>query len=448
MDKRNIIILCILYAGILLFTSIYLVKVIKTKKYTPAHNGIIVSFMFYYLIIPILILINIDSLNVLELQSGKYCSNTFQRFIIDGEWKNFLYSILMITLAIFFYVLFYQKNYKINKSSNYKFDQKNTYLIVKGMMYFTLFIGLFSLIIFFASLGGIKAALSYAETMRKMSNSLVEEIGNAALFKITARLITITPFLALYLINENKHKKILYKAILIISLIASVLFYLYNAGRAPIILFFLCFLYALLSKKIKKTWSVIILLGLVSLPLLDVLDSLFVFFNTGTFEVKQSNYIYYLYQFSVPYKNTLILRDINEMYGLRFGKDFVTSILDLLPGINFEPAYANLSLFVRGTEWKSLGGIPADFITFLHMQFSFIGIIIFSSFMGFITQKIDYKLSLFEDKKMEHLFGGILTIFFFSMISSSDMASIIRGQFILLIIIFIILKSSKKETKQ
>ncbi len=445
MEKKDIIILCMTYFSILLFTSIYLLKIIKTKKYTPAHNGFIVALLIYYLIIPILVLCNIDTLHILELSAGKYGSDTFQRFIINGSWKNFIYSILMIVFTICFFICFYKIGYRKNKDIGYKHDSNKTYTIVKRLMYITFFVGMISLILFLISLGGIKQALTYAEKMRNMSNSLVEVVGNAALLKIIARLITITPFLAIYLINEKKEKTLLFKIILVTSLIFSVLFYLYNAGRAPIIMFFVCFLYYIMSRKIKKTWSIIILIGIVSLPLLDVLDSIFVYLNTGILEIKQTNYTNYIYQFSVPYKNTLILSDLNEMYGIRWGKDFITAFLDLLPGVNFDYPYSDLSLFVKGTEWKNLGGIPTDFITFAHMQFSFIGVIVFSSIMGYLSQKIDYKLSLFNDEKKKYLFGGALTIYFFSIISSFDIASLIRGQIILIFVIYIIIKSSKRE---
>ncbi|MCI8547852.1 MAG: oligosaccharide repeat unit polymerase [Bacilli bacterium] len=445
MDKKDIILLCIIYAIILLFTSIYLIRIIKTKRYTPSHNGILISVMVYYLIMPILVLCNIETLNGIEVRAGIYGSDTFQRFIINGKWKNYIYSIVMIVLMISFFIFFYQVSYKKNKERNYKFNFKGTYNIVKILTYITFFVGLFSLVLFFASFGGIAKALSYAETMRNMSNSLVEMIGSAALLKIIARLITVTPFLSLYLINEKREKNFVYKMIFIISLIASILFYLYNAGRTPIIMFMLCFVYVILSTKVKKTWTIIILLGIVSLPILDILDSLFVYFNTGLLDIKQNEYVNYIYQFSVPYKNTLILGELNETFGLRWGQDFITAFLDLLPGVNFDPPYVNLSFFVRGSEWKNLGGIPADYITFSHMEFSYIGVIGFSGIIGYLTQIIDYKLSLFENKKMKSLLGGILTVFFFSTITSSDVASIIRGQFILLIVIFIIMKSSKKE---
>lgn len=445
MDKQDTIILCFMYGIVLLFLILYFVKALKQKKYMPVHNGIISFFMLYYLIIPVLVFINIDKLNVMELRAGKYCSYTFQRFIINGGWRNYLYSIFMISTAIASFIFFYQNKTKTNKKIKYCFNRVKTYSLVKWMMYVTFFIGMLSLILFFSSLGGIKNALSYAERMRNMSNSLVEEIGKMALLKITARFITVVPILVLYLLDEDNHNNITYKIILVTSLIASTLFYLYNAGRTPIILFLLCFIYLLLYNKTNKVWLVIIITGVIALPLLDVLDQLFVFLNSGSFNMKQSNYLYYLYQFSPTYKNTLMLLDLNKTFGLRFGKDFVLAFLDLLPGLNFEPSYASLSLFVRGDNWKLLGGIPTDLIMFSHMQLSFLGVIICSGILGIIAQIIDYKLSFFKNERMKYFFGGVLTIYFFSMLSSADIASIIRGQLILLSLVFIIFKSSKKE---
>lgn len=447
MSNVNLFLLSGVYILLLLIYIIYFIKKTKYNEDTPTYNGFLLGLIFFYIIMPILILLNIDSLNSIEINAGKYNSGTFQRFIINGEWQNFAYSILMIILAILMFVVFYRKSSYNNSNRGYTFNANKTYKIVKNIMYITFGAGLVSLLIFFASFGGIGRALSYAEQMRSMSNDLEEIIGSMALFKVLARLITVTPFFAIYLISENKEpdKKNIYKIFLIISLLGSVLFYLYNAGRAPIILFALCFIYVFLNKYIKNTWTFLILIGMFCLPMLDILDSLFVFFNTGEFRFKEINYVKYIYQFAIPYKNTLVLNNINNEFGLRWGKDFVTAIIDLLPKINFDPVYCDLSLFIRGENWKELGGIPSDFITFSHMQFSFIGVIAFSGIIGYFMQIIDYKLSLFENERMKKLFGCVLTVFSFFIITSFDIATIIRGQFILIAVIFIILVSSKRR---
>ena len=449
MQKIDYMILIILYIISIFVIVTYLIIKNKKKTCSPIHNGFIVSVLFYYLLIPVFVLLNIDDLVRKEQSIGKYGNNTFERFITSNNWGNFLYSFLLIIISIFLFIFFYNISKKKNNSRKLVLNEEKSYRNVQRVMLFTFWIGLVSLIVFFGSFGGIRTALSYAEKMRNMSSSLVEEIGGvSALFKITARLVTVTPFLIIYLNNKREHSKAEYNLIFVVSLIASLLFYIYNAGRTPIILFTLCFFYYLICNKIKKPWTTIIFIGVIALPLLDILDSLFIYFNSGVWLSKETNYLNYVYQFSVPYKNTLILTDLNNCYGLRWFTDFFKAFLDFLPGVGFEPPYANLSLYVRGYDWKNLGGIPTDFITFSHMQLSYIGVIIMSALMGYLSQIVDYKLSLVNNSRIKDLFIGILTLYFFSLNTSFDPFSIIKGQFILIFIIYIIIKTSKREDKQ
>lgn len=446
MEKIDFSILIILYFTLLIALLFYLIRTNTRKKCIPMHNGFLFSILFYFILIPIFIILNINDLISMEQSTGKYCSNTFERFIINNNMGNYLYSFLLVILSVIIFLFFYKISYKKNQSRNLVFKDDNIYKIVKVAMFCTFWIGLISLVVFFGSFGGISNALSYAEKMRNMSSSLVEEIGGiAALFKITARLITVTPFLIILLINIKKEYRDKYFPFFIISMIASVLFYIYNAGRMPIILFMLCFFYYFMCTKVKKTWSLILLLGIASLPLLDVFDSLFVYFNSGVWQMKSTNYLNYIYQFSYPYKNSLLLIDLNNTFGHRWFLDYFYAILDYFPGVSFEPPYVDLSLYVRGSDWMNLGGVPTDFITFSHMQLSFLGIIILSAVLGYFAQIIDYKTSLFNNKKVKNLLIAILTLYTFSSFVSFDPFSIIKGQFILLISIIVILASSKKE---
>ena len=71
-----------------------------------------------------------------------------------------------------------------------------------------------------------------------------------------------------------------------------------------------------------------------------------------------------------------------------------------------------------------------------------------SALMGYLSQIVDYKLSLVNNSRIKDLFIGILTLYFFSLNTSFDPFSVIKGQFILIFIIYIIIKTSKREDKQ
>lgn len=422
---------------------IFLLK--KSKEFRPTYKGFMFGMLFYYIIIPIIVLLNVNELNEIELAKGKYCTYSVQRFIINGNFVDFLYSNFIVTISLLAFNIFYSISKKIKIRD---FNSIKTLKIVKFFAIVTFIIGSFSLILLFLSFGGIKNALSYAEYLRSFNNDANEIIGESTIFIILARLITVTPFLIVYIIQDTSLKlvkKQYYKFLLVISFIMSILYFLFNAGRAPLMAFIICFAYVIIRKRVKRPWIFIIVICIIALPMLDILDSLFYYFNSKTFDFKEVNYLKYIAQFTVPYKNTLAMKKIVDTYGLRYFSDFITAFLDFLPGVYFPASYVNTSEFIVGSNWIALGGIPNDFITFGYIEFSFIGVIILSSILGLFLRIIDMKLSKFKNNDAKYLFSAILSIYIFLMISSSDIISILKGGWILNTVVIIILLSTRKE---
>lgn len=436
----------LIYVGLYIIIGVIFILFLKfkgnNKKFAPSYKGFIFGLIIYYIVIPILVLLNIDKFNNYELLTGKYCAYTIQRFIISGTDSSFLLSIGMVVLSF----VCFNIAYGCINNSNREYDQYKTNKIVKNLMYITFIIGGISLLIFFISFGGIRQALSYAEYLRSFDNNASDIINRGSFFILTARLITVCPFLLVYLLDNNCKKR-LYIIMFVTSFIMSILFYIFNAGRAPLLSFLICFSYMILRKKFKKTWILIVLSCIIALPLLDILDSLFYYFNTGVFTLKNINYIRYIFQFIFPYRNTLIMNNIVYEYGLRYGKDFITSFLDVLPGVSFDASYANTSLYIRGSSWKQLGGIPNDFITFAYLQSSFLGVVLHSLIMGFICKFIDIRLKKFKDGMSKNLLSAAMTIYLFFIIPYADFVSILKGNFILTILLFIILNSFSKKRR-
>lgn len=442
MEQYDIIILVLLYVMIGVVMFYYLLK--KNKTFAPAYKGIVFGMLFYYIIIPIISILNIDALNLIELNKGKYCTYSVQRFIIEGNYWKKIYAILMLIISFATYHL----SYKFSKCKlEKKINNIRLLKIIKILGYGTFCIGGLSLIIFFLSFGGIKNALYYAEQLRSFSSDLNEVNSNVnGSFILLAKLITVSPYMFLYLIQESKkdNKKI-YRILFIMSISMSILYFLFNAGRAPLLLFILSFVYFFIQKKIKHSWFLLILCAAVGLPILDILDSLFYYFNTGIFNIKDFSYLKLLSQFTFPYKNNLIITDLINTYGLRYGSDVITSFLDILPGIGFDASYVNTSEFIVGRNWRELGGIPNDFITFSYLQFSFLGVIIFSILLGYITKVLDTKLSNFKNNAGKDLFSAALTVDLFALIAYADFVSILKGKFTLIILIIIILISDRRK---
>lgn len=440
MDGANIIFFCLLYVLIGIVFLCFLLK--KSRRFCPAYKGFMFGMFFYYIIIPIIVLLNIEELNSIELAKGKYCTYSVQRFIIDGDFWKFLYAIVIIVIGLIFFYLFYNASKKMKVR---EYDAKRTIKFVSFFAAVTFFVGAISLVIVFLSFGGIESALSYAEYLRSFDSDASELVGQNTIFMILARLITVTPFLLVYMIQNSFVKKRFYKAALLISFVLAILYFLFNAGKAPLIAFIICFSYVIIRKKVKKPWMFIIIICIIALPMLDFLDSLFYYFNSKEFTIKEINYLKYILQFTTPYKNTLAMTDIVSEYGLRYCLDFVTAFLDFIPGLHFQASYVNTSEFIVGVNWTELGGIPNDFITFGYIEFSFIGVIILSSILGFFLQIIDKKLSNFNDDNAKHLFSAALSIYIFLSIPSFDIISMLKGGWILNVILIIILFSSRKE---
>lgn len=203
-----------------------------------------------------------------------------------------------------------------------------------------------------------------------------------------------------------------------------------------------------LKKYIKKPWTIIIILTVIGLPLLDVIDSLFSGLLIGG-ELKVSfNYVKYLYQFIYPYRNILNMRNINIEFGYRYFLDYITSFIDILPKVSFAASYENTSLYINGTNWKVIGGIPNDFITFSNLQLGIIGNIIISYFLGFISSILDMKAANLKPGFGKNLILAILTLYTYSLIISFDFCTFIRGNLILIIVGMLILLSCKIERKK
>lgn len=478
MSSLEIGVLVALYFFIGIIFIIFLYK--KNKEYCPSYRGWIFGMILYYIVVPSITLLNIDEMKEIELAKGKYSTNSIQRFIIDGEFSNKIFAIVVLLLMFLSFNLAYSysdlwkkyiKKINLNKMGKFIFEKlklskikkyisKRLKLsaiikrlfkkenVAKCIAYITFVVGLISLIIVFVSYGGIKEALSNAESLRGFGDE--EYKNNSGIFIFLSKLIIVSPFMLVYLLSnrdENKKKNIKYITMLIISLAASLLYFLFNAGKAPLLFFGLCFLYMILNKKVKNTWLVIIGLAILALPLLDILDTLYYWFVNGKFSFKEINYIKYVSKFMHPYKNSLILNELVNEYGLRYGKDFITAFLDILPGVSFDASYVNTSRYIVGENWRTLGGVPNDFITFGFIQFSWIGVMILSALAGILSRILDNKLLKAKDNSAKRLFAATLTVYMFSLIPSADFVGIIKGGGYILISVALIILFSNKETK-
>lgn len=116
------------------------------------------------------------------------------------------------------------------------------------------------------------------------------------------------------------------------------------------------------------------------------LDDLFFQLSYGTAERTEGNtVISILTEFAFPYVNLLNVHKMNIEYGLRWGLDFVTWIVNIIPtrilGIfgftKITAGYTFVTKYYSGAN--AMGGTPTDLLTFGIRQFGTLGVLVNSA---------------------------------------------------------------------
>ncbi|MGF2065808.1 hypothetical protein ACQUEV_02315 [Enterococcus gallinarum] len=443
--------LTIIYIIFFIIVLISLFMEYRKQKMITAYIFCKVSFLLYFIIIPIAIFIILSSENSIETGFFKYLNPTE----IENYWYALFFSIIFYVCLEIFYKLLLGNNLKItpvpkNTLQFSKIIDKYAFKIGVG----TFFIGLISEVVIIRDLGGITNALSKAESLRAFN-------GNGALLIPQNHLfLTITMVLTLastYLIGISNRIKpsTLKKVFFLLSFITSTFYLLFNAGRLGILLFFLCFLLDFAFRNLKHPFLFVIAASIVSLALLDKLDDLFFYLSYGY--IKKSEYsnvfISMVNEFMFPYTNLLHSLRMNDYFGLRYGLDFVTWIINLVP-------YSILSIFNLSkvtTSYDfittyylgqgSLGGVPTDILTQGIRQFATLGIVIISFLIAILCRMIDNVLS--KDFFYKYTFFSLrITSVLFVIIPYADLDSFVKNRMdLVLLFIFILIcnKSYKKH---
>ncbi len=427
------------FAIIILFIFFCLIARRK-KKFVGIFEGIIFGGLLYYGIIPFII----------ELFPHEIRYNRYFYVLTEGIGEYFTSYI-----CIFVFFATFILSYKSSSSSRKKVysietsldtDRLKTNLYRMGL--FCFYVGGISLILFFVALGGISNALSLGETVRGFQTDLADYMSyTTSLLVIPARLVTVAPFcLWGYLcFAQGGIKQLSIKLYILISFILSLFYYLFNAGRAPLVAFMLCIFVPILNSKGKRhIWKFLILLGCICLPLLDIMDALFVYLQRGSFGKLDFNYFSYVSQFRAPINNVFYAFDIGNTYGYRWGSDFITVFLDFLPGIFFEPSYIPTSEFLGGVNWKSTGGVPNDIVTFSILQFHIFGLVLIPFVLGHLAKRIDGLIESIDNAKASVVFSTVLAVNSFLLVGNSDFVAIVRAFTLILIPATIMLSCKRK----
>lgn len=429
---KTLVIILLSIVAIIVFSTIFTINRKRGDVLTIA--GSLFAFSVYYCIVPIIALLAMDGTNKLD----GYLESLIKASGVDYARMFFCFFLFLGSLLLS-YSHYYKKNY--NRVIVLRKFQKS----IKFWTWFTFIVGGLSFILYAYSFGGFVKLIAYAEMMRSFAvDKSTMFTGRSYILVVPSRLITVAAILFfLYLKFVKKNKVTI--ACLIISLVLSFLFYLSNAGKTGVLTFGICFIVPLLSYKFKHEWLMTIALGVVGVGIINYIDALFVYLATDEFVLEAGDGVLpTLKQFAYPISNVLNLEGISGVSGFRYGQDFITGVLNLIPGVNFSTSTEPTSFFYGGDDWHTTGGTPNDIITYGYLEFGYLGVILMGCLLGSICAVIDRCLKSLNDSFAEKTLKCSLILLFFLVMISADTVSIVREQFLLTVLSICVISSSRK----
>ncbi len=436
---------------ILLFAVISIVKRYEFKKRLDIFIFANVAFGLYYAFVPMLI-------KTFDFDYRLGFMKTFNDF--DG-YKYFFSSLLCFLL----YIIFLLTNRKLPNTCNSNEIKNKEYLISKDYRIYSFFanlcfiLGAISFFIVSSSVGGIFELIKVGDIARAYGKDVGLLINRKLLPLITLMsIIVASPFLFYVM---GKYKKTLYNKIMfILSFLISILFLLFNAGRAPILTFLLPFIVLWIFNKTKHPWVFVFIFVVLTVPTLKWLDNLFHYLNYGFIDTNNDSFNitqYFIVQFGFPYANIMNARNMVDYYGYRLGIDYFTWFINIIPiailrkiglsKVEVLTSYITLYYSYINNFSPINGGIPVDAFTIGYLQLGVIGAVIFVLLLSCFLRAIDkrsYMDSEYELKKIIYLRIGISLLY---IIADINLDSLVRGRMDLIILIIIIFLTTKTSNE-
>lgn len=447
--ERYFLILC--YILLLIFSLTLYYKRQKLNDFPGTYNGFMLGSILYYCIVPL----------VLWLFESYYVDNSwdwkFYRInqFIFSEYVSFgekVYSILMTFLALFCFDF----TYRCIRS---RFRERHCYsstendLLVSSLMNvvrkyakISLIIGSVSIIIYIQAFGGISYALELAEALRQHNTSISDYniASYNSYFLMLAGSLTITPFLY-YIVLKHEKKKSNY-IYMMISLVFMLLYMVITSGKSPFLRFGLAVAYLILDLyNFKNKWIIFPAGVMILLPVMDGLDALFI---QGSIldALDNFSYLHLLKSFAIPVELIYNMEKIVDIYGYSYFKYYITDIVSVIPGISGDASFANTSEFMKGSNWKDLGGTPNDVITYGFIQLRELGVIVVLSLWGILCGYLDNIIDRMPEFTGKKVLSIITSVNFISVITCADIKSTILYN-LLFTLTILLLHSIKKNRR-
>ncbi|MFW6016196.1 MAG: O-antigen polymerase [bacterium] len=415
-----------------------------------------IFFISYYIFPAIMILIELN----------EYTNRYIQRYNVD---YNFEYSMtwIIIVMAYFFVVLGF---YLVPK---YVPSNKSTFIRVipneerfkKRITMVLIIVGTISLIIYAMNFGGIKQLFLYSNAIR---NATVESNNPSLEFfrrLIPAYMIASYFFYSSYLENKNIVK------LLIAVILASIWFFI-HAGRAAILTYvIILFLIMLFNNKKKisiiKLWKV----GILSILGINYLRPLFMsmqhldkgfneFIEAFTNYASSGRYLMrsiqdFIFMLSDSFSHMYIsletsVRVVNSgVHNINFFYDFLIAIISLIPSVllPFEKPYSIASYNTMYITGYFQSQIPPGGVAFGYYSLSWIGVIMFSLFVGIIGKKISNYFISFQSNFGNTLYVVCMFLWVELFFNGEPRHTLQRNFVLIVLLLFIKLRAKKYKIK-
>lgn len=451
------IILIFFYSMFLLLTVYNLMQQYRLKRIINAGICFNFAFILYYILIPLI------SIIIVENQPNNL--NGMLLRISNSSDVGKVYGLLFSIIVYFIYTISYKikwkssklieisaKGYEEKRNIHTKYVDYKNYKTALSLGVLCLVLGLLSQFLIIDSLGGIMTTIKMGDVLRAFGADNNNYIPSNRLFALTLMPIVLAASY-LFMYAQRIEKKLIVSILLTLSILSSLLYFLINAGRIAVLIFILPFFLDYAFRKTKHPFIYMAVISLISIALLGLLDDLFFYLSYDY--VKESNssgIISIINEFSFPYLNLINIVDMNEIYGLRWGVDFVTWIINIVPsnilslaGLSkLETGYHLVTEYYLGSNPS--GGIPTDLITLIMRQFSLLGVVIIPIILGRIVKIIDFIIGKIYSLDYYFMIIRIASIFFL-IVPYGDIDSFIRNRFDMIIIVLFIMNIHRVKQK-
>lgn len=441
------------YIILLILAIILLTFKMRTKR-GIVSTVFYITFVVYYIVVPLILQL------IFYIAKGLTNSSAYLDIIQNSttEEQTAAYIMTAGTLIVFYAFLnirFKLSDKPINKNNESVYDEKALEKSVYTMGKIFLLIGGASLCMLFLELGGISSALALGSTIRGYRIDNAQYLSSLGAICKTLSVFVTGSFFCFY-VSSKEHKRHLFYVTT--SFILSVLYLVFESGRAAFLVFFGCLAFAFLKEHGKKvSWIVVVaFLGIffTSSSLEVVLGNLALgrpLFSNLNYRMVD-NVFATASDLAYPYANLLGVSKMVAMYGFRYCTDYITWIFTLLPERLFMSVGISIPSITLVTTSVSkyyldagltLGGTPVDFISYGYFQGSIIGIVVNCLVYTRILRWIDLTFDKISNQYTILKFR--MCFFAYSLITSNDLSTVIPSNLFLLIIVIVINRTTKKR---